>query len=60
MYKVITQNRVVITDELNEATNLYCSLCSLKIPVLMVGKNQLIASTGMNDKDILAKLIARI
>jgi len=25
-----------------------------------VGKNQLIASTGMNDKDILAKLIARI
>lgn len=60
MYKVITQNRIEVFERLHDATDLYCSLCGLRIPVLMVSESQLIASTGMNDKDILARLIARI
>lgn len=60
MYKVVTERKIVIFEDREEAINLYSSLSMLNIPALLVSESSIMASVGIKEKDILVKLLTRI
>ena len=60
MYRVISETRIIETNDREEATRLYMSLSLLKIPCILVAKDSVLASVGKDNKEVLVKLINQI